>query len=94
MPIPVKAQHERNRHHIGLAANAVGELIQRKQRGQRRIGERFAARHGKHAPLEIVRALHGLACANEALPARVDRRIDRIDCIGAHVHNVFVPKID
>ena len=38
--------------------------------------------------------LHRLAGADEALPTRVDGRIDGIDRIGAHVHNVLVPQID
>ena len=92
--VTFQTQHQRNRHHIHLAANRVRELVQRKQRGQRRVGEGLATRHRDDAPLEVMGSLHRLAGADEALSSRIDGGINGIDRIGAHVHDILVPQID
>ena len=93
MPVPLQLEHQRNRHHIHLAADGVRELVQRQQRGQRGVGEGRAARHRKHLPVDVVAALGVLAGADEAAGSRVDRGIEP-GRLGAGVDDVPVPEVD
>ena len=92
--VAFELEHQRNRHHVHLAADGVGELVQREQRRQRRIGERASARHGDHLPVEFARLLDVFAGADESAAAGVDRGVHGLGRRRAGVHDVLVAEVE
>ena len=68
----LELEHQRNGHHVHLAADGIREFVERKQRRERGIGERTAAGDGQYLPLQVVIVFGGLARAYESAPAVVD----------------------
>ena len=94
VPVPHQSQHQRDRHHIHLAADRIGEIIQRQQRGQRGLHEFGTAGHGDHLPVQLAGLLRGLAGADEPARTGVDTGMHGLHRGRAGIDNMLVPQID